>query len=253
VTQSRSSASPRSRPRPWHHDYLHLRSIAFDLGSRLAASGALGRVLDLGSGAAPYRPLFGGTVDQYVTVDADAAAGSTVVARAESLPFRDGVFDAVLSTQLLGLVQDPQIVAAEIERALRPGGRLWLTCPAAWPYDSARCEHRFGEPQLRELFRGLDVVEIVPQGGLLALPFALANQVAREAAVAAWKRSAALGALVRAVAMPCYLLANGAGRLLERLAEFRWLRPFLGYLDRRLPMNFLVVAEKPPARREAGR
>jgi hypothetical protein len=50
--------------------------------------------------------------------------------------------------------------------------------------------------------------------------------------------------VLRVPASGAYLVSNLAGRLLERLAGRGPLAEFLGYLDRRLPMNFLVVAEK---------
>ena len=45
-------------------------------------------------------------------------------ARAESLPFVDGRFDAVCFTFLLRYVDDPETTIREIVRVLRPGGRL---------------------------------------------------------------------------------------------------------------------------------
>ena len=45
-------------------------------------------------------------------------------ARAESLPFVDGRFDAVCFTFLLRYVDDPETTIKEIVRVLRPGGRL---------------------------------------------------------------------------------------------------------------------------------
>lgn len=47
-----------------------------------------------------------------------------VVARAEDLPFPDGVFDAVTFSYLLRYVDDPAATVAEMARCLRPGGVL---------------------------------------------------------------------------------------------------------------------------------
>ena len=44
--------------------------------------------------------------------------------RAESLPFADGSFDAVVFTFLLRYVEDPQATLSEIARVLRHGGQL---------------------------------------------------------------------------------------------------------------------------------
>ena len=49
---------------------------------------------------------------------------------------------------------------------------------------------------------------------------------------------------LRPLARAFYAASNLAGRLLERLAAAGPLASFIGYLDRRLPMNGLVVAER---------
>lgn len=240
-------ARDRGRPRLWHHDYLHLRPIARDLESRVGASvreKPPRAVLDLGSGASPYRRLFG-DVPTYVRVDRSAAVSPHAVARAEALPFGDGSFDLVLSTQLLQLTDDPARMGAEVARVVRPGGRAWVTVPAAWPYDAARHEHRFGAPDLPRLFAGMTIVEIVVEGGMLALPSSVANLVVREAVRAAERRVGPAARVLRLPAAAIYALSNVAGRALERLAARGPLAPFLGFLDARSPLNFLVVAERP--------
>lgn len=237
----------RGRPRLWHHDYLHLAPIARDLGLRLPAlADGLGAksVLDLGSGGSPYRGLFPSPTGLYVRLDVDPARRPDVAGRAERLPFREGAFDAVIATQILGLVDDPRAVAREIARVLRPGGRAIVTLPAAWPYDAAAVEHRFGAPELRELFSALEVAEIVPEGGMLSLPFALGNGAIREGVRALERRLGPAARIARAPAALFYALGNGAGALLVALSRGGPLSAFLGYLDRRLPMNFLVVASR---------
>jgi ubiquinone/menaquinone biosynthesis C-methylase UbiE len=47
-----------------------------------------------------------------------------VQARAEALPFRDGVFDTVVSGLVFCSVDDPQAALAEVRRVLAPGGAL---------------------------------------------------------------------------------------------------------------------------------
>lgn len=48
------------------------------------------------------------------------------VAPAESLPYADASFDAVVSTLVFCSVTDQRQALGEIERVLRPGGALWM-------------------------------------------------------------------------------------------------------------------------------
>jgi hypothetical protein len=94
------------------------------------------------------------------------------------------------------------------------------------------------------LFSGLSVTEIVPQGGMMAAPFLLLNVGVREAVIAARRRIGPAALVLRPFATAIFVLANACGRTLEILAAKGPLAPFLGSLDRRLPMNFLVTAVK---------
>ena len=52
------------------------------------------------------------------------AADRLLEARIERLPFGDDRFDAVVSTGVLGYVDDLEVALRELARVLRPGGRL---------------------------------------------------------------------------------------------------------------------------------
>lgn len=95
--------------------------------------GARGRTLDIGCGTGRDLPLYR-TGAEVVGVDPNLDAlrrarrrgprVPLVVARAEALPFRDGVFDTVVSALVFCSVEDPQRGLAEIRRVLRADGRL---------------------------------------------------------------------------------------------------------------------------------
>ena len=64
------------------------------------------RVLDLGSGTAPYAGIF--PHRHYVT--ADRCAPAAVTCDAAALPFAAGSFDLVLATEVLEHVSDPDAI-----------------------------------------------------------------------------------------------------------------------------------------------
>jgi len=248
---ARGEGRRRARPRLWHHDYLHLRPLAADLRHVLGDARGDPRdvaepwlILDLGCGASPYREFFPAVLDAYVRVDLDGGASPGVVARGESLPFAAATFDGILATQVLLLAEEPAAMVAEIRRVIRPGGRVWVTCHGAWPRSGVAPENRFGEPDLERLFAAFDRVSVTPEGGYLGLPFALFNLALREGVRAAQRRFGRAALLLRLVAVPCFVAANLTGRVLERLAAAGPMRPLLSHLDRSLPMNYLVVAER---------
>lgn len=109
-----------------------LRAVRADV-----AGGARGLVLELGCGTGANFPyyredarLVATEPDPYMLARARRRARGVgkpialVQAAAESLPFPDGTFDAVVATLVLCSVEDPLHALAEVRRVLRPGGEL---------------------------------------------------------------------------------------------------------------------------------
>jgi len=61
-------------------------------------------------------------------------------ARGESLPFADDIFDVVLASEVLCMIEDPGLFMQEIRRVLKPGGRLVAT-------------QGMGHPSIRDAFQ----------------------------------------------------------------------------------------------------
>lgn len=105
-----------------------------------------GSVLEIGAGTGANLVHYPATVRRLVVTEPDrhmrrrllpkvhelAAAGTgpeeveVVAADAADLPYPDETFDAVVSTLVLCTVPDQPATLAELERVLRPGGRLVL-------------------------------------------------------------------------------------------------------------------------------
>ncbi len=167
--------------------YLHeaVRDVAQD---------ARGWMLDVGVGERPYTALFG-HVERYIGVEYPAACenlveGITSRVTADmgivdvwcdghKLPFEDGCFDTVLSTEVLEHVPDPEKFLREMFRVLRPGGHLLITVPFgsaqhAMPYDY----YRYTEPGVRALVerRGFVVERIAARGNFAAVVGVMTSQ-----------------------------------------------------------------------------
>ena len=106
-----------------------------------------GRLLDLGCGSKPYEHLF--SVDEYIGVDIEISGHDHRLSKIDKyydgkvIPFRDGYFDIVFSSEVFEHVFNLKDILNEINRVLKPGGILAFTCPFAWeeheqPYDYAR-------------------------------------------------------------------------------------------------------------------
>ena len=59
--------------------------------------------------------------------------GSAVQGDALALPFADGAFDRVIASEVLEHIPDDASAIDELARVLRPGGRMAVTVPAAFP------------------------------------------------------------------------------------------------------------------------
>jgi SAM-dependent methyltransferase len=113
-------------------------SIWRDLAEELPR--ATGAVLDVGCGAQPYRCLLPPAVTYFGIDIADAKANfGYEVARVtyyagNRFPVEDAAVDLVLCTETLEHVADPRPFLREMNRCLKPGGRLLLTVPFAARY-----------------------------------------------------------------------------------------------------------------------
>lgn len=143
------------------------------------------RVLDAGAGEGRFRRYFGHV--RYVGVDFAAGdadwdySGLDAIADLVRLPFQDAVFDVAVCTQVLEHVSEPLQVLCEIRRALKPGGRLYLSAPQSWhQHQKPHDYYRYTSFGLRHLLErsGLYVESVQALGGYFwFLSFQLQNLV----------------------------------------------------------------------------
>ena len=160
-----------------HRHLLHFDAVLEGAVRDFAATIPAGaRVLDAGAGEARHARYF--TSHQYTPID--LAIGDTAwdytriqaLADLTALPFRSGVFRAVLNIVTLEHVREPAQVVSELARVLAPGGRLLLVVPLEWevhqaPHDYFRYT-RFGLTHLLHQ-AGLEVERLEPVGGYFRL------------------------------------------------------------------------------------
>ena len=118
--------------------------FAFNLANRdrwvaeqAASLPAGARVLDMGAGSCPYRPLFAHCryeTQDFAGLDDDQLRNGgygRIDYRCDiaNVPVADAEFDAILCTEVLEHVREPIAVVKEMARILKPGGRLMLTAP----------------------------------------------------------------------------------------------------------------------------
>jgi SAM-dependent methyltransferase len=126
---------PRSSRIYWHLTRLRQEIEAIGAGYLAGPGGPPARLVDFGCGDAPYRPILGRYVGEYVGCDlAGNAAADCLLDRPDTLPFADGSVDVVLSSQVLEHTLDPALYLAESHRVLRAGGLLILSTHGVWQY-----------------------------------------------------------------------------------------------------------------------
>lgn len=130
-----------------------------------------GKVLDVGAGSySRYTDFF--NFKEYVKMDILPGKNIDVVGRAESIPFGDETFDAIVCTGVLGDIKKPEQAILEFHRVLKRGGAVLLTESFMNElHDEPLDFWRFTEFSLEYLFKeaGFNIVSINRQGGFFSV------------------------------------------------------------------------------------
>lgn len=144
------------------------------------ASGLEGRLMDFGCGSKPYRSLF--NVQEYIGIDFENPGHPHINEQIDvfydgkRIPFDNETFDAVFSSEVFEHVFNLDEVLKEINRVVRIGGKMLVTCPFSI------CEHevpndfaRYSSYGLRSLLErnGFEVLEQDKTGNSVETVFQL--------------------------------------------------------------------------------
>ena len=121
----------------FYNPYFIIRSNLYK-SIKAQAKDLDGSLMDFGCGTKPYQSLFT-NMSSYTGVDFDGGgnpykkSGIDVYYNGKDLPFGDNSFDSILSTEVIEHIFNPDEIISELNRVLKPGGKLLLTCPFSWP------------------------------------------------------------------------------------------------------------------------
>lgn len=128
------------------------------------------KILDLGSGMDRRAP-------NVINLEIEATPHVDILADGHFLPFKNQVFDAVITEAVLEHVREPIQVAAEIHRTLKDGGYVCAGVPFLQAFHASPHDYqRFTVPGFDYLFRAFTKIE----GGDCAGPTASLHWIFRE-------------------------------------------------------------------------
>jgi SAM-dependent methyltransferase len=140
------------------------------------ANNIQGRVLDIGCGTKPYKPLFNTT--EYIGLEIDTPekrnqAIADYFYEGKVFPFKDNEFDCVVSFQVCEHIEHLDEVMKEIYRVLKPGGKLLISVPFVWeehevPHDFRRFTS-FGLLSYLKKFNFETTIHLKSTNGILAI------------------------------------------------------------------------------------
>lgn len=130
-------------------------------------------ILDYGCGVKPYRYIFSEFEKKYTGADVgDNPHAEIKIYPDEKLPFENGMFDIVLSSQVLEHVENTGFYLGECRRLLKNEGLLFLSTHGTWQFHSAPIDvQRWTSYGLKRIIEksGFELIDFIPALGQLAL------------------------------------------------------------------------------------
>lgn len=197
-----------------------------------------GKLLDFGCGSKPYQSLF--QVDEYIGVDYENSGHTHINEQIDvfydgkHLPFENNYFDAILCSEVVEHVFNLQHVLTELNRVLKPNGKVILTCPFVWseheiPHDYARYT-QFALKNILES-HGFEIIQFSKSGNFITSCFQLLILYFYQNSNANWLKSPPFRWLYKFI---FYFLLNVSGSILG------WILP----KNRSFYLNNILLAVK---------
>jgi SAM-dependent methyltransferase len=144
-------------------DFLTKKITRANLDKFISKHGSDKLTLDLGcSGTPNYAKYF----KNRIGLDIKDGEGVDVVGDAHNLPFPDGKFDVIVCTEVLEHLHTPHTAVSEMNRVLKPGGKLILTTRFIFPiHDAPHDYYRYTKYGLKHLFKEWEIVELSEEVG----------------------------------------------------------------------------------------
>jgi SAM-dependent methyltransferase len=163
------------------HPFYFIRKGLFK-GIAHHASQFHGKMLDFGCGSKPYKSLF--PVEEYIGLDYENDGHPheneqiDIFYNGKTIPLPAGEFDCVLCSEVMEHVFNPDEVLSEINRVMKPGAPLLITCPFVWnehevPYDYARYTRFALDDILRR--HGFEIISFSKSGNFILTIFQMWN------------------------------------------------------------------------------
>lgn len=135
---------------------------------------ATGKLIDLGCGRVPFYGLYKDHVDSITCVDWENSVHQNpfldlTCDLTQPLPFSDESFDTILLSDVLEHIPEPENLWKEMQRILRPEGRIILNVPFFYKLHEIPHDYlRYTEFALRRFAERnrLKVVLLTPMGGI---------------------------------------------------------------------------------------
>ena len=155
-------------------DCYHRAKLLSEAAQRLPEGPKI--LLDVGGRGKPYAVLFERPNLRHFVLDLDVAASVDLVGDARAMPIADSSVDIVLCTQVLEHTPEPVRILSEIERVLRPGGKLILSVPGIYPIHGAPGDYwRYTYQGLEWLLRSYREVRVCSESGSIGSFFLTLN------------------------------------------------------------------------------